>query len=292
VNFLHYLEKGEIKAYTNALIENFAITTYKTQGQNFVIKKKVINDLLSAINLNDNDIIVEVGGGIGTLTFYLLKYCKHIFLYEINPILSSIILKVFNKFQDKLEVISGDFLEQNIPNHHKLVSNLPYNISSPFIKKIIEMRNQPDTLAVTFQKEFADHLCAKPGDSGYSRISVYSSFFYKFDIVSTFPPRYFFPSPKVHSSLVRGTRLTPPEIVKDKEFFIFLTNLFCRKHKKVRNNLQVYSKNFTRELRKDYLKEVDKLEFHSNQPKNLSPSEILNLFQEFQLLLRNFHNRT
>ncbi|MFX0086355.1 MAG: 16S rRNA (adenine(1518)-N(6)/adenine(1519)-N(6))-dimethyltransferase RsmA [Candidatus Hodarchaeota archaeon] len=288
MNFLHYLEKGEVKAYTNALIENFAININKTQGQNFVINKEVINGILSSINLNHNDIIVEVGGGIGTLTFYLLKYCKQIFLYEIDPLLSSIILKVFNKFQDKLEVISGDFLEQKIPNHQKLISNLPYHISSPFIRKIIEMKNRPDILAVTFQKEFADHLCAQPGESEYSRISVYSSFFYKFDIVSNFPPHYFFPTPKIHSSLVRGTRLTPPDIVKDKEFFTFLTNLFCRKHKKVRNNLQVYSRNLTRELRRDYLKEVDRLEFHSYQPINLSPHEILNLFQDFQSLMKNF----
>jgi len=290
LEFLRYLEKEELKKYTNALIENYAIITHKSQGQNFVINKSLIDDLISTVNLEEEDIVVEVGGGIGTVTYYLLQKCKRIFLYEMDPILSSVILKVFNDYKTKLDVNSGDFLLQDIPNHKKLVSNLPYNISSPFIKKITEMKHRPEILAVTFQKEFADHLCAEPGDSAYSRLSVHSSFFYKFTIIKTFSSHYFFPSPKVQSSIVRGTRLTPPEIVNDPDFPTFLINLFCRKHKKVRNNLQIYSKQYERNLRKNFMNEVDNLEFYSNQPKNLSPNEILRLFQEFKSLMKSFLN--
>ncbi len=274
--------------YTKALIRRFAIKVKKDHGQNFVVNKNLVNKLISVADLKSADIVVEVGGGIGTVTFDLLKNCKKVFLYEIDPILSSIIVKVFNEYLEDLEIISGDFLVKDIPKHQKLVSNLPYNISSPFLKKITEIEYPPEIISITFQKEFADHLCAKPGDSGYSRISVHSSFFYKFDIIETFSPDSFFPPPKVQSCLVRGIKLEPPDSVKEKDFTEFLTNLFCRKHKKVRNNLRVYSKTLAREQRKDFMREVDGLEYKADQPINLTPREILYLFQEFRSLLENF----
>ncbi|MHA2073082.1 MAG: 16S rRNA (adenine(1518)-N(6)/adenine(1519)-N(6))-dimethyltransferase RsmA [Candidatus Hodarchaeales archaeon] len=288
MNLLHLLKNGDINGYTKALIRNYAIKMNKNHGQNFVVDKNLLNYLISIADLTTEDIVVEVGGGIGTVTFDLLKNCKKVYLYEIDPILSSIIVKVFNKYQDNLEVISGDFLTEAIPKHHKLVSNLPYNISSPFMKKITKMEYRPNIISVTFQKEFADHLCAKPGDSEYSRISVHSSFFYKLEIIETFSPSSFYPTPKVHSSLVRGCKLNPPDSVKEKDFSEFLTNLFCRKHKKVRNNLRVYSKALAREQRKDLMREIDKLEFKANQPVNLTPNEILSLFLEFKSILKNF----
>lgn len=281
LTFLHLLAKGNLKKYTTALIQNYAISPRKSWGQNFVVKKVVIDDILSEAALNKEDRIVEVGGGIGTLTYFLLQNCQKVFSYELDPILSSIIIKEFFEYGEKLKVISGDFLKLKIPVHHKLISNLPYGISSPFIKKMTQIEKRPETIVITLQREFADHLCAKPGDPNYSRISVFSSFFFKFEITKTFPPHFFTPMPHVHSCLVRGTKLEPPEEVKRKDFFIFLTHLFCRKHKKVRNNLQVYIKQFPRDHRKLFRKELDKLEFHGNQPINLSPKEILDLFQQF-----------
>ncbi|MFX1285445.1 MAG: 16S rRNA (adenine(1518)-N(6)/adenine(1519)-N(6))-dimethyltransferase RsmA [Promethearchaeota archaeon] len=288
MSFFHLLEKGNLKKYTKSLIQNYAISPKKSWGQNFVIEKSVIDALLSEIALNQKDIIVEVGSGIGTLTYFLLQSCQKVFSYELDPILSTIIKKEFIDYNEKLEVISGDFLKLELPYHQKLISNLPYGISSPFIKKITQSKNRPDLIAVTLQSEFANHLCAKPGDPDYSRISVYSSFFYKFEILQTFPPHFFTPRPHVHSSLVHGTKLEPPEIIRNKDFFIFLTNLFCRKHKKVRNNLQIYAKHYPKELRRFFKRELDKLEYRSNHPASLSPNEILDLFEQFNEILVNF----
>lgn len=282
MNFLHLLAEGNLKKYTTALIRNYAISPKKSWGQNFVVKKVVIDEILSEAELNKEDRIVEVGSGIGTLTYFLLQNCQKLYSYELDPILSSIITKEFFDYGEKLKVISGDFLNLKIPEHQKLISNLPYGISSPFIKKITKIENRPETIVVTLQREFAKHLCAKPGDPNYSRISVFSSFFFKFEIKKTFPPHFFTPKPNVHSCLVRGTKLEPPETTKRKDFFVFLTHLFCRKHKKVRNNLQVYIKQFPRDQRTLFREELDKLEFHSSQPINLSPQEILTLFQQFE----------
>lgn len=289
MSFLHLLEKENLKKYTKTLIQSYAISPKKSWGQNFVIKKAVIDALLSEVALNQEDTVVEVGGGIGTLTYFILQNCQKVLLYEIDPILSTIVIKEFIDYSEKLKVISGDFLKLKIPLHQKMVSNLPYGISSPFIRKLTQIKHRPEIIAVTLQSEFANHLCAKPGYPDYSRISVYSSFFYKFEVIQTFPPHFFTPRPHVNSSLVRGTKLNPPKITKDEDFFVFLTHLFCRKHKKVRNNLQIYAKQYPRDPRKLFRAELDKLEFHNNQPVNLSPSEILDLFQQFNEMLMTFH---
>lgn len=288
MSFFYLLEKGNIKKYTKTLIQNYAISPKKSWGQNFVIEKTVIDALISEVALDQKDIVVEVGSGIGALTYFLLQNCQKVYSYEIDPILSSILRKEFINYGEKIKVISGDFLKLEIPFHQKLISNLPYGISSPFIKKLIESKYRPDLIAVTLQSEFANHLCAQPRDPDYSRISVYSSFFYKFEKIRMFPPYFFSPRPHVHSSLVRGTKLEPPPIINNRDFFSFLTHLFCRKHKKVRNNLQIYVKNYPRGLRKLFRHEIDKLEFSTNQPVNLSPNEILDLFIQFNEMLSNF----
>lgn len=256
-----------------------------------MIDKSVVDALLVEANLGEKDIVIEVGGGIGTLTYFLLKNCQKVFSYELDPILSTIMRKEFYNYSDKLEIKSGDFLKLEIPHHHKLISNLPYGISSPFVEKIINMKNRPEIIAITLQREFANHLCAKAGESDYSRISVFSSFFYKFEVITTFPPHFFTPKPHVQSSLVRGIKLIPPELTRGKDFFIFLTHLFCRKHKKVRNNLQVLTKSYPRNLRKMFRHELDKLEYQSYQPVNLSPNQILDLFRQFIEMRSSFPSK-
>ncbi|MFW9906622.1 MAG: 16S rRNA (adenine(1518)-N(6)/adenine(1519)-N(6))-dimethyltransferase RsmA [Candidatus Thorarchaeota archaeon] len=292
MSYFDYLEKGNLKKYTKTLIQKYAISPRISWGQNFVINKSVVDALLLEANLREKDIIVEVGCGIGTLTYFLLKSCQKVFSYELDPILSTIMRKEFYNYGDKLEIRSGDFLKLEIPYHHKLISNLPYGISSPFIRRITDISNRPEIITITLQREFANHLCAKAGESDYSRISVFSSFFYKFEVINTFPPHFFTPKPHVQSSLVRGIRLDPPKLTREKEFFIFLTHLFCRKHKKVRNNLQVLAKSYPHNLRKKFRFELDKLEYRTHQPINLSPNQILDLYQQFNEIQRSFSRKS
>lgn len=279
---LNYLKERKLKEYTLKITKDYAITPNKLFGQNFVINMKLVDEVTSAANLTNSDIVVEVGGGIGTLTYFLLQSSSKVYVYEIDPILSSVILKEFYDYHDKLEIINDDFLTQNIVKHAKIVSNLPYNISSPFINKVIQLKEPPNVISATFQKEFANHLCGSPGESNYSKISVYSSYFYKFNIRKDFSKQSFYPTPKVDSSVVFGEAKNPPKIVKTNDFNQFLTNLFCRKHKKVRNNLQVYLKGKGKSDKLKIKSKIDNLEHSSIQPVNLTPNEILNLYKEFR----------
>ena len=283
------LSEGNLKLYTKTIIRNYAISPRKSWGQNFVVDKDIIDLLISEASFDQNDTVIEIGGGIGTLTYFLLQNCDNVISYEIDPLLSDIVLKEFQEYKSKLTVITGDFLELKIPPHQKIVSNIPYNISSPFIKKITEIHHSPDIITITLQKEFADHLCAKPGETDYSRISVYSSYFYKFNTIKTFSSNSFYPRPKVSSNLVRGDRLNPPDCVNEERFSNFVTNIFCRKHKKAKNNLKIYTKHLPRSLQKTVIKEISKLEFASIQPINLSPHQILDFYIKFFELLTDFN---
>ena len=285
------LDSGDLKGYTQSILSEYAVEPKKRYGQNYVINKALIDKLLSTAQIDPNDIIVEVGGGVGTLTYFLVKKAKSVHSYEIDPLLSSILKKEFFPFSNQLEIITGDFLKKEIVPHHKLVSNLPYAISSPFIWKLSNMDVPPELIVVTMQKEFADHLYANPGTSNYSRLSVFSSFFFKFEKIVEISPHFFLPRPRVTSCLVRGIKIDPPNIVKEKQFFLFLTSLFCRKHKKSRNNLLVYQKRIPPLQRRNFRAKLDGLPLSSQQPINLTPDQILSLYSDFDQMIReNYDN--
>ncbi len=268
-------------------MREYALSPQKKYGQHFVTNKKLIDQIISLANIEKKDILVEVGGGIGTLTYYLINNSTRVITYEIDPLLASVLKKEFFLYEGKLEVISGDFLKEDIDQHNKIVSNLPYVISSPFIWKITNLEIPPETVVVTLQKEFANHLCAEPSTKDYSRLTVFTSYFFNFEKKFDVPRNYFTPRPEVDSTIVKGISKQPPDLVREKEFFQYLTALFCRKHRKVRNNLLTYQKFLPKTQRKDFRELVDKLEFASAQPINLSPTQILSSYQEFQEILKH-----
>ena len=289
MSHFHFLKEGNLRSYTQSILTDYAITPHKPYGQNFVIKKRLIEEILSSAQITDDETILEIGGGIGSLTYYLLEEAKDVITYEIDPILASVLKKEFFQFSNRLKIISNDFLkEEDIPQG-KIVSNLPYSISSPVIWKISRMLHPPKDFVFTLQEEFANHLCAKVGSKDYSRLSVFSSYFYEIEKLKIFSSDYFFPKPKVSSCLVRGEYITPSDIVRKKSFFIFLTALFCRKNKKARNNLLIYQKKLDRRFRTKYRNLLDSLEFSQIQPIHLSPKEILEFYIGFrQIILENF----
>lgn len=282
----HFLNDGDLKSYTQSIITDYAITPHKPYGQNFVIRKELIEEILSSAQIEEDETVLEIGGGIGTLTYFLLQEAKNVICYEIDSILASVLKKEFFSYNNRLEVISSDFLkEEEIPSG-KIVSNLPYSISSPVIWKISNLPKPPKIIVLTLQEEFANHLCAEVGSKDYSRLSVYSSYFYKIDKVSIFSSDYFYPQPQVSSCLIRGESIDSPDIVREKTFFIFLTALFCRKNKKARNNLMVIQKKLDRQLRTKYRNSLDSLEFSQIKPKNLSPQDILTFYLDYRQMMK------
>ena len=278
-----------MKNYTQSILTDYAITPHKPHGQNFVVKKELVEKILLSAQIKDNETIVEIGGGIGTLTYYLLQKANNVITYEIDPILASVLKKEFFSYNKRLKVISGDFLKKKDIPKGKIVSNLPYSISSPVIWKISNLLNPPKVVVLTLQEEFASHLCAEVSTKEYSRLSVFSSYFYKFEKITTFSSDYFFPKPQVSSCLVRGVLIDSSDIVREKSFFVFLTALFCRKNKKARNNLMVYQKKLDSRFRVKYRNLLDSLELSQKKTIHISPNEIVAFYLDYrQMIEENF----
>jgi 16S rRNA (adenine1518-N6/adenine1519-N6)-dimethyltransferase len=285
----HFLNEGDLKRYTQSIITQYAITPHKAFSQNFVIKKDLINKIISVAEIKKDETVVEIGGGIGTLTYFLIQEAERVISYEIDPLLASVLKKEFFDYNKQLKIISKDFLQEKLIPSGKIISNLPYSISSPVLWKITNMDNPPSLIVLTLQEEFANHLCANVGSKDYSRLSVYCSYFYKFEKIRSLSSSYFYPPPGVSSCLIRGTHIEPPDSVREKAFSFFLTSLFCRKNKKARNNLMVYQKKLDRKFRSDYRKLVDSLENSQIKPINLSPEAILTFYSDYrQRITENF----
>ena len=232
-------EKLSLAKETKKILQDNGIRLNKNLGQNYLIddfkRKKIIN----YGNLGKDDVVLEIGPGIGTLTIELAKRSKKVIAIEQDT-------TIFNILKDRLakegitnvELINGDAVKVDFPKFNKIVSNLPYQISSPISFKFLEY--DFDTAILMYQKEFADRMNGKVGTKQYSRLSA--MLYYKADIefLTKVSPESFIPSPKVDSAVIK---LTPKELDKSiskEDYKIYskvVKALFQHKNKKARNAL-------------------------------------------------------
>ena len=232
-------EKLSLAKETKKILQDNGIRLNKNLGQNYLIddfkRKKIIN----YGNLTKDDVVLEIGPGIGTLTIELAKKSKKVIAIEQDT-------TIFNILEDRLkkegitnvELINGDAVKVDFPEFNKIVSNLPYQISSPISFKFLEY--DFDLAILMYQKEFADRMNGKVGTKQYSRLSA--MLYYKADIefLTKVSPESFIPSPKVDSAVIK---LTPKEMDKNiskEDYKIYskvVKALFQHKNKKARNAL-------------------------------------------------------
>ncbi|RLF36806.1 MAG: ribosomal RNA small subunit methyltransferase A [Thermoplasmata archaeon] len=206
-------------------------------GQNFLIDKKVAEREVQHANVNRDDVVLEIGPGRGILTKLLAEKAGKVLAVEIDEKLIQLLKKFLPK---NVELIHGDVLKvdfETLPRFNKVVSNLPFQISSPVTFKLLNYGF--DLAVLVYQKEFADRLVAKPGDKNYSRLSVHV--YYKADckVLEVIPKTCFEPEPKVDSCMVKLIpRKNPPFHVWDEDLFLDVTRkLFIHRRKKIRTSL-------------------------------------------------------
>lgn len=194
-------------------------------GQHFLYDPKIAAKMCEAANVGKGDIVLEIGPGKGLITKELSERAKRIIAVEEDE-------KLANALKGKwpnVEIINGDILDIAFPYFDKIVSNIPFEISSPLLEKIFESRK----LAVLIlQKEFSGRLVAKPGERDYSRLTVKCNYFCSVEKVSTLKPGAFKPAPKVTATIVKLTPKEPPFKVDD-EFWDVVHVLFQHKKKTV-----------------------------------------------------------
>jgi 16S rRNA (adenine1518-N6/adenine1519-N6)-dimethyltransferase len=210
----------------------------KNLGQNFLIDSDVAEREIDYCNVTKDDVVLEVGPGRGIITKPLAKRAKKVIAIEIDRNLVDNLKKILpkNVILMHSDVLNIDF--NTLPKFNKIVSNLPYKISSPITFKFLEYDFSKAVLI--YQKEFADRMVAKIGSKNYSRLSVGVYYKVMCEIIETIPRTSFDPQPKVDSCIVYlSPRKTNPFFVSDERFFFKLTrDLFNHRRKKIKNILK------------------------------------------------------
>lgn len=221
------------------------IKAQKKFGQNFLKSKEILSKIASSVEVAENDLIIEIGPGMGALTEYLVQRKCFLICYEIDKRMDVYLKKYEN---EKCKIIYGDFLKQNILEDIKgipyenvyVVANIPYYITSPIISKLIEMEVKPKEIVLLVQKEFAQRITAENKHKEYNAFTLYVDLEYDASLLFKVGKEHFIPSPKVDSAVIKLSR--KEEIgVQNKEFYLqFIRDAFGNKRKTLRNNLKGY----------------------------------------------------
>jgi 16S rRNA (adenine1518-N6/adenine1519-N6)-dimethyltransferase len=236
---------------------NHDIPAKKSLGQNFLKDEKILNQIIEAGELTEQDVIMEVGPGKGALTTPLLERVKKLISVELDDRLLPLLKMEFGKIsahpqKDRFVLIHGDALTVDPPNEpYKLIANIPYYITSPLINHFLreqfekENGNPPEIIVIMIQKEVAQKILAPNNSKGSPKHSVLSLQVYLFgepEIVCIVPKEAFSPTPKVSSAVLKIRVNKEPKIALKsaedyKDFFWLLHAGFAQKRKKLANNL-------------------------------------------------------
>ena len=206
------------------ICKRFDIKMSKKLGQNFLIKRGIVDEIVHAAELTPGEPVLEVGPGIGTLTQGLAQSGADVTAIELDRRLLEVLDTTLASY-DNVRIVHGDVLKLDVPtimNHKpfKVVANLPYYITTPIIMSLLESKLPIERLVVMVQKEVALRMVAQPGTKDYGALSVAVQYYTEPDIVLDVPPKSFLPAPAVTSSVIRCVlRDKPPVDVIDENLF-------------------------------------------------------------------------
>lgn len=230
------------------ILEKNQFNFKKNFGQNFIIDENIIKNIIEASNIDEDTIVIEIGPGAGSLTYYLARASKNVLCYEIDERLGPILQENLDGTSN-VEIIFKDFLKANVKEDLKkydykklyVVANLPYYITTPIIVKIIEEEIDADKIVVMVQKEVGDRFKAKPGTKDYGSLSVFINYYYDVKKILDVSKNVFMPKPNVDSIVVEFTKRKDLLHVDNLElFFKLVRSSFTQKRKTLRNNLKEY----------------------------------------------------
>ena len=226
------------------ICKRFDIKMSKKLGQNFLIKRGIVDEIVHAAEITVGEPVLEVGPGIGTLTQGLAQSGADVTAIELDRRLLEVLDTTLASY-DNVRIIHGDVLKLDVPmimNHKpfKVVANLPYYITTPIIMSLLESKLPIERLVVMVQKEVALRMVAKPGTKDYGALSVAVQYYTEPDIVLDVPPKSFLPAPAVTSSVIRCVlRDKPPvDVIDEKLFFRVVKAGFAQRRKTFSNTMK------------------------------------------------------
>ena len=233
---------------TIEVLQKYQFTFQKKFGQNFLIDTHVLDKVIRAAEITKDDMVLEIGPGIGTMTQYLSCAAGKVTAVEIDKTLIPILEDTLEGF-DNVTVLNEDILkvdiarlveEQNGGRPIKVVANLPYYITTPIIMGLFEQQVPVKSITVMVQKEVADRMQTGPGSKDYGALSLAVQYYAKPYIVANVPPNCFIPRPKVGSAVIRLERYEKPpvQVEDEKLMFRLIRASFNQRRKTLANGLK------------------------------------------------------
>lgn len=231
---------------TRFIMDKYHITANKNLGQNFLIDDEAVNGIVEAAKVSKDDLIIEIGPGLGTLTKELLDRAGKVICIELDKRMIEILNDRFSMYSN-FKVLNDDVLKVDLKNliskekikTTKIVANLPYYITTPIIMKLLEERLDIETITVMIQKEVADRLVTNPGTGDTGAITYAIHYYTEPKRVLEVPNTAFIPAPKVNSTVINLTILKEPKVkVQDEaKLFELIKTAFMQKRKTLLNAL-------------------------------------------------------
>ncbi|GKU26088.1 16S rRNA (adenine(1518)-N(6)/adenine(1519)-N(6))-dimethyltransferase RsmA [Clostridium folliculivorans] len=230
---------------TQELVKKYNFKFTKSLGQNFLVDDSVLQDIVDGAEINEDDLVIEIGPGVGTLTVELLKKAKKVIAIELDDELVPILQNELGdnpKFQlihkDALKVDFNELIGEE--KSVKLVANLPYYVTTPIIVRLLNERYNFKSLTIMIQKEVAERINSEPNCKEYGSISVLVQYYCDTRIVRYVSPSCFIPRPKVESIVIRLDRLEKPrvDVKSQKLFFDVVRGSFNMRRKTLWNTVK------------------------------------------------------
>ena len=236
----------DIKDYkTQELVKKYNFKFSKSLGQNFLIDDSVLNDIVKGADVNEEDFVIEIGPGVGTLTAHLLNKAKKVTSIELDNDLIPILKEELGD-NEHFSLIHNDALKVDFneiigdEKSVKLVANLPYYVTTPIIVNLLKNGYNFKSLTIMIQKEVAERIDAEPNCKEYGALSLLVQYYCNTKIVRKVAPSSFIPRPKVESIVIRLDRLEKPrvEVTDEKFMFELIRNSFNMRRKTLWNGVK------------------------------------------------------
>ena len=272
---------SDILEETRFIMNKYNIRANKSLGQNFLINQDVVNSIIDSSNITKEDLVIEIGPGLGTLTRFLLEKANKVICVELDKNMIKILNDRF-KLYDNIEILNNDILktdlnkiikqekQNNEIKNVKIVANLPYYITTPIIMKLLESNLDINSITVMIQKEVADRLIEIPGGKNTGAITYAIYYYCTSEKILEVENNSFIPEPEVTSEVIKlNIRKNPPiEVANKKLLFDIIKKAFMQRRKTLLNSL-VNSKVFLN--KEDGIKILNELNIDINiRPEKLT----------------------
>lgn len=277
---------------TSQLLKKHQIRLDRRKGQNYLINDHILARIIENADLDDSDVVLEIGAGIGTLTIPLARKASKVVAFEQDKKVAKVLRERLHELGiSNVEVVEGDATKIDFPYFNKVVSNLPYQISSPITFKLLKYNF--DYAILMYQLEFAQRMVARPGESNYSRLSVMMNLCTHTELLFKVPKNAFLPPPRISSAVIKLIPQKNPQVNK------FFTNtcraLFQHKKKKSGKALlqsfhEISSLNLERSTIRNIILKLDP-QLTEKRVFNLKEEEILTISRELKELMEEYDGK-